>query len=478
MTILLIRFLGGLFDDQKHFEDMVLLDICMKLAIYISIKQQRRCYMRYRKRISLGKGASINISKSGVSFTSGIKGLSVNSGKKGTYVNYGIPGTGIYDRKKVGGGQKTGRNTRLHNNENQTGIPQPAIQSVRMNYNEDGAVAFFDEKGMEITDPGIIRWIKSTSEYQEGLNRLTNQRVNAYTRQMEQITNIQKRTPKVHSVENSIKMIQNKKPRKYVIRRFPEAEPTMDEVIDFLKEKAERTITALTMRKKIKLWTQFIDDNKFAEYQRRHYEWEQRRNAFLEVENSKKAHFDSEERRVLEEKRMLQRIMQGDESAIEESIDAWLATVQFSFDFNLAYEVAGNSLFVDLDLPEIEMLPENKVQVMANGTAKFKPKSQKEIKEDYSNCVFGLALFFAGNLFNKAVLSETIIISGYTQRRNTVGDIVDDYIYSIIFDRDTFSRLDLGQGTSFDNCMKFKNRVIQNRDLSFKPIVPYDEDNL
>lgn len=59
--------------------------------------------MRYRKRISLGGGTKLNLSKSGVSLSTGIKGLSVTTGKKGTYLNAGIPGTGIYDRVKISG---------------------------------------------------------------------------------------------------------------------------------------------------------------------------------------------------------------------------------------------------------------------------------------------------------------------------------------------------------------------------------------
>lgn len=44
---------------------------------------------------------SLNVSKSGVSATIGVKGLSVTYGSKGTYANVGIPGTGIYNRFKI-----------------------------------------------------------------------------------------------------------------------------------------------------------------------------------------------------------------------------------------------------------------------------------------------------------------------------------------------------------------------------------------
>ena len=67
--------------------------------------------MRYRKSIKICKGVRLNLSKSGVSATIGVRGLSVNTGPRGTYLNTGIPGTGIYDRRKIGGGSSGTGNT-------------------------------------------------------------------------------------------------------------------------------------------------------------------------------------------------------------------------------------------------------------------------------------------------------------------------------------------------------------------------------
>lgn len=47
-------------------------------------------------------GFRLNLSKSGMSATVGIKGLSLNVGQNGVYLNTGMPGTGIYDRTKLG----------------------------------------------------------------------------------------------------------------------------------------------------------------------------------------------------------------------------------------------------------------------------------------------------------------------------------------------------------------------------------------
>ena len=57
--------------------------------------------LKFRKRIRVFPGFTLNLSKSGMSATLGVRGSSVNIGKNGTYLNTGIPGTGLSNRKKV-----------------------------------------------------------------------------------------------------------------------------------------------------------------------------------------------------------------------------------------------------------------------------------------------------------------------------------------------------------------------------------------
>lgn len=88
-----------------------------------------------------------------------------------------------------------------------------------------------------------------------------------------------------------------------------------------------------------------------------------------------------------------------------------------------------------MDLPEIEMLPQESAVQLTSGKIKMKKKSQKELKQDYVRCVFSFAIFFASIIFSAATCIEETIISGYTQRRNKLGDINDEYVYSIKFKR-------------------------------------------
>lgn len=57
----------------------------------------------FRRRIKMIPGVHLNLSKSGISTSIGIRGANINIGKTGTYLNTGIPGTGIYRRQKLSG---------------------------------------------------------------------------------------------------------------------------------------------------------------------------------------------------------------------------------------------------------------------------------------------------------------------------------------------------------------------------------------
>ncbi len=57
---------------------------------------------RYRRRINILPGVHLNVSRSGISTTLGVRGASMTFGKRGRYINTGIPGTGISWRSRVG----------------------------------------------------------------------------------------------------------------------------------------------------------------------------------------------------------------------------------------------------------------------------------------------------------------------------------------------------------------------------------------
>lgn len=57
----------------------------------------------FRKRIKIIPGVHLNLSKSGISTSIGIKGASMTFGKSGTYLNTSIPILNLYNRQKISG---------------------------------------------------------------------------------------------------------------------------------------------------------------------------------------------------------------------------------------------------------------------------------------------------------------------------------------------------------------------------------------
>ncbi|HET6405421.1 MAG TPA: DUF4236 domain-containing protein, partial [Candidatus Thermoplasmatota archaeon] len=59
--------------------------------------------LRFGKRISLGKGVRLNISKSGVGISAGTRGGRISVGPRGARASVGVPGSGLRYEKRLGG---------------------------------------------------------------------------------------------------------------------------------------------------------------------------------------------------------------------------------------------------------------------------------------------------------------------------------------------------------------------------------------
>ena len=87
--------------------------------------------IRFRKRIKILPGVNLNLSKSGISTTIGVKGASVNIGKNGVYGNAGIPGTGIYMRERLSAKKKQSQYVDPYsNNQTKNDIPAGCFATI------------------------------------------------------------------------------------------------------------------------------------------------------------------------------------------------------------------------------------------------------------------------------------------------------------------------------------------------------------
>ena len=152
-------------------------------------------------------------------------------------------------------------------------------------------------------------------------------------------------------------------------------------------------------------------------------------------------------------------LIKGDEDTIEKEIGIFLDILDLDYPVSCNYELEDETLYVDLDLPEIEI---------------FKSKGIDLSKEEYFKTVINLGLYLTMNFFNISSYIDEVVLSSFISKRNKDGDLIDEYIYSIKFIRDLFEKTNLKDlDDTYSFILKFENRINVSSTYSFKSIKPY-----
>lgn len=424
--------------------------------------------MRYRRSKRICKGIKINFSKSGISTTIGGKGVSINIGSKGTYLNTGIPGTGFYDRKKVSGGNSSAVRSNT--------IVLPSSVNVRVE--DDGSTIIMDTQNNVITDEAILRKIKRTDSYKELRANLMSQLKNEIEAETKKIVEIYKLSSQVSSYSDYKKILEGLKVEKYKKEDFSQVEPQKEMIRIEIMQEAKKNVKTIALWKIRKMRQEYIQQELEKRFNEEHKKWELAKSEFEQKENKREEELNTKYySEYLKRQENLKMALEGESKYVEKAISDWLSTLELPLDFNLQYEYRKEQscLMLDLDLPEIENLPTEKATQLSSGQVKRKNKTQKELKYDYMQCVYGLAIFFASYFFDMSPAIHKILASGYTQRRDKkTGDIKDDYIYSIKFDRAEFEGTDFENIELFEFWNRFENRCLPTQTYELKTIEPYD----
>lgn len=429
--------------------------------------------MRYRKSIRLAKGLRINVSKSGLSLSAGIPGLSITQGSRGTYLNAGIPGTGLYDRKRIDGGSRsiTAQHTRNNATREYNEVP------ITISIDENGKIEHSLEDGSPAPDH-IINSLKRTEQYKEKVKELYSKRHEQIEHETNQFLYIYQLTPAIIMREQIITELENLKPMEYIVKTYPNTKPTEENVRFNLTEEAKGKIWSW------KLWTikhlrqAWVNEQFPIVYADEIKRFEKMKSDFEMSELSKKSKLDAQYyQEYLEKKEGLELFNTGPQEWLEKEIEDFLSSITLPVEFyiNYDYSEVNHQINIDLDLPEIEDLPTEKSSILASGKVSIKQKTQKELKSDYAICVSGLTYFFAGHLFNLSTSIKSVLISGFTQRIDPkLGDTTDQYVISVKFDREKFSKLKFQNIDPIAALENFNHIFEQNKDGSLRTIEPLE----
>lgn len=169
----------------------------------------------------------------------------------------------------------------------------------------------------------------------------------------------------------------------------------------------------------------------------------------------------------------LQDNINGDKDFVITAVDDLFPNDDLEMEYfvDIAYDYESSKVFVDLDLPEIEDIPQQKIALTPSGEKSIRQKTQTDLRGDYVNCIFGLAMYVAYNIFNVSVKISEIEISGYTQRKGENSALAtDQYVFLVDFTRGVFSEIDFQKFSSLEVMDFFKHHYNMTKTFDLKEI--------
>ena len=401
--------------------------------------------MRFRRSIKIAKGLRLNVSKSGLGFSVGGKGHSMSIGPRGTYFNAGISGTGLSFREKIGSNSKSYKS---NNNSNDAGLNPSSFTVVISIDDETGkeTITLEREDGTRIyNDESLLRKAKKTEAFKQKLEETRKRAQEQISQKTERLINIYQNSVELITMDYVKEHYNKLAPQKYIKNLFEKQHPTREELKKQLRIEAKNEIKSWKFWLLKGLRNQYVENHIEDLFIQEDKKWLDEKKSFEETENTEEIERNKkyfEDYKV--EKENFEKIMSGDDNYIETTLEQVLSEIQLPLDFKINFQVHNSIVDVDLDLPEIEDYPQTKSVILQSGKLSVKKKTQTEINYDYAKSVFGLAFYFSSIIFNISPMIQIINIAGFTQRMSKrYGEIEDQYVYTIEFKRDIFSKLNI-----------------------------------
>lgn len=396
--------------------------------------------LRFRRSVRIMPGVRLNFGKRGVSVSAGVRGATVTVGRQGIFGNVGIPGTGLSIRERLDSGSSPSRLAA------DPGAGQPV--PVQIALRDDGSVDFTAVDGSPLP-PRLVRVARE--EMGEDLGRWLADQCQMWNQGIDRLLITHVNTPSPGS------------------RRGPESR--------------EFTVNrpALPSLLRLDLWARL---------------WRPRRNR-IEAENARRqrvhaeaeaewqvardAHFREERKRL----DTFELALAGNVEAMHAVFEERLTELDMPWHSHVTFEIhrQSQSLWIDLDLPEIEDLPTEHARVDARGRRILvKKRSDTQIRKEYMQLVHSLTFRVVGEAFALLPTLDEVVVSAFSQRLDkATGRVHDEYLVSSRISKAAWVGLNLNNLNMIDVVETFTRfDTIRNVTKTgiFKPIVPYAPNSL
>jgi hypothetical protein len=391
--------------------------------------------LRFRRSIKLAPGLKLNFSKSGMSVTAGRRGASINYGARGTYLNTGIPGTGLYSRERIGSSSSA--------NVENSNLAYKDIH-IKISIDDEFGVLYQDAFGDPLIPEHVLLAKKQNAA---AIKAMVEDACNEINLRQQALTLLHKFAPPPL-------------PPRYKLIPFPENMPTP------VQYKGLGLLGRLfkSSRKKIEERNLEISEK----YNRTLLDWEKR----------KREHEENQERNKI----LIEEKVKTDQNAMYQVLEDSLKDLIWPRETIIDFEITGDgsTVWLDVDLPEIEDMPAKFALVSGRGfELKFKEQAEAKVRLLYAQHIHSIGFRLIGEVFAVLPMAENVILSGYSQRSvKTTGHITDQYLYSVKVKRKEWKTLNFENLQAIDTLETIRKFEL-NRDMTktcvFKEIIPFEK---
>ena len=411
-------------------------------------------FIRFRRSIRIAPGLRVNFGKRSVSLSAGGRGATVTMGPQGLWSNIGIPGTGLTYRHRfdgnsgqqnaIKGQQRFGLSQQLFNE-----MQDRQNTSLRVKltlHKETGELEIGDAFGKPLSSQLLkMLWDQNKKMILEFLN----QQVEEINGNIELLTTIHEDTPSP-----------NLEPE-YQILPFDEQEPSQPSYPYKVPEPELTLLPPLGFFQRLFKNKRMAHEEKQQQLKHEHEKallaWDaagkkdiENYQAVLEKyrelkiiwDSHKKEHEDNETKK----KEKFPELLRTDENVMDKTLEDALHSLSWPRETLVSYQIMmqGHQVWLDVDLPEIEDLPQKQAAVASNGKKiNIKNKTAKQLQAEYALHIHGIVFRLVGTVFATLPTADIAIISGFSQRIDrSTGKVNDDYLLSVRVEREQYSKID------------------------------------
>jgi hypothetical protein len=254
-----------------------------------------------------------------------------------------------------------------------------------------------------------------------------------------ELIQIYRKSPKIKTTVDFRDEIERIKPNQYIRKVFDEQPPSKEKIQEELEQEAEQEISSWMFWTLKKKRSEYVNSRLDEYYQKQLDLYNQRLVQHDDAENKAEVEFNQQsQRRCEERKQRLESLMKGNDiEVLQKEILRVPDVMSLPFQYHADARLDGTAINIYLSLPRPHDLPHLEGVRLASGNYKIKEIPDKNKKKDYSEWIWGIAVYVASNYFNVSPLINLVTIKGHVSI-----DSDDQFLYDITFDRNTFGSLD------------------------------------